>query len=467
MRVSYGTVAAVAELVAIVSAESASVLAGDTETGGQERRLRPWGWHSEAAMVTFSLGGCFAILGMCTCLASLGWSSREYKSPLRLPAAACSVGSFALTSLFFMMGLGWAMEGGTHDTMVAFCFGGSALVVAMCSGLALLSARSESSQMSGGVFAGAIMLFCTSLPAALIGFVGGVGFSASHNPHAAMVMGCLFGVGLLVCLTASLCFAGNYYQSLPPEGESKLESKGDDLELQGAKADDETEPLKPRPVAETVPPPVQQPVQSKEPGPPQEDPPVLQSADIVDESLVNLAGGDEAAEDLAPDTAAVEPAAGDERAATPPPGGKERSSTPPKPVPHGTALRSRLASSCAPVHIQPHCVRPSPQCVRPKISATCVTGPKGNALPLKSCRGTLVPKQETLPLKSCRGSLLKQQAPSAPTPKSNGASTPSKLSKDNANGLHTCVAGVVKPFSNTPQCAPKLSLLKSPGSADP
>mmetsp|Transcript_29515 Transcript_29515/g.68063 ORF Transcript_29515/g.68063 Transcript_29515/m.68063 type:complete len:461 (-) Transcript_29515:231-1613(-) len=460
MRVSYCTAAAaVAQLLATASGEAASFLAGGTEASGQERRLKAWGWHAEAAMVTFSMGGCFAILGICTCLATVGWSSGEYKSPFRWPVAACSVASFSMTFFFFMMGLGWAMEGDAHDTMVAFCVGASALIVTLCSGLALVSSRSASSEMSEPVLAGAGILFCTSLPIAFIGFIGGVGFSASHNPHAAMVMGCMFGIGLIVCLTATLCFAGNYYQSLPPEGEGKLD-KGADLELQGSKGD-EAEPLQP-PTESAAPPPLYQPDPSKVPGPPSVAPPILR-----DQSLASLAGGREVSGNVAPNMVAVEldPATEDHTATSPP--GKEPSSAPSKPVPHGTSLRARLSSSCAPVHIQPQCARLQPQCVRPKISATCVTGAKGNALPLKSCRGTLVPKQESLPLKSCRGSLLKQQPHTSATPKSNGANTPTKLSKDNGNGIHTCVAGVIKPFSKTPQCAPKLSLLNSPGSQEP
>mmetsp|Transcript_44994 Transcript_44994/g.106871 ORF Transcript_44994/g.106871 Transcript_44994/m.106871 type:complete len:492 (+) Transcript_44994:225-1700(+) len=187
------------------------------------RRLRGAAsqWHGKAAMYSFSIGGVAAVIWMCTGLAAAGWNNPQYKSPMAIPAAWCSVVAFAVAVMCFMMALGWVMDGNANDVMLAFCVGGSALIVTMCSGLALLASRSTYSEVSPTVKAIAMGLFAASTPLSGLGLIGGIGFAIHSHPGTIMIISCIAGTGMIVLCVVVLCCVGTYYQNLPLEDEAK------------------------------------------------------------------------------------------------------------------------------------------------------------------------------------------------------------------------------------------------------
>jgi len=177
--------------------------------------------HGQASMVAFSIGGVAAVIWLCTLLAGLGWSNPQYSSPLRVPAFVCSMASFIITFLCFMFAMGWAFAGSPEATMVIFCSGGSSMIVTLCTGLSLLAARSEFSDVSEGVTTISLVLFVLSLPVSVIGCVLGVGLAIQDDPKAIMIVWCIVGTLTIVCCVCVLCAVGTYYQNKPDEEENK------------------------------------------------------------------------------------------------------------------------------------------------------------------------------------------------------------------------------------------------------
>mmetsp|Transcript_32824 Transcript_32824/g.60055 ORF Transcript_32824/g.60055 Transcript_32824/m.60055 type:complete len:491 (-) Transcript_32824:69-1541(-) len=218
-------------LVGMASAHGTATFlqGGVQELDGEERRLIPnadydvnyqKSWHGEAALAAFCVSGCCAVVFMCCGLAALGWSHPEYYSPLRGLAGSCALLSFAVGSLAFMGGMGWAIEGTTVHAMDAFCIGGVALICCLCNGLALLSSQSSFSDVSPGVTGCAGICFVIAFPFTIIGLIGGIGFSISHDPKAVMVVSSAAGVLMVFCCMCVLCMLGEYYKNLPEEDDA-------------------------------------------------------------------------------------------------------------------------------------------------------------------------------------------------------------------------------------------------------
>jgi len=421
-------------------------------------------------MWAFSIGGCAAIVWMCTGLAALGWSNPNYASPMAGPAATCSVICFAIAIVGFMAALGWAMDGNGQETMLAFCIGGSAMVVCMCSGLALLASRSDYSEVSKGVTTCAAILFAIATPLSAMGLIGGLGFAIHTNPMAIMVVWCIAGTGIIVLCVVVLCCVGTYYQNLPteeelkamkkapPAGEAKVEVSAPPppppVATKVMEVKKVVEPVKPTAVADVPPP---QP-QDLEPAPPLEAPKEMDigAGDIPEPVKEPAAGQAEAAMSASPATSAPDgtegAGSGDDaaveienedngvqvedigvaldEAATPNGENNNKADSPDTKVEEPSQVRqpwwkSKCGPSAAGSYKTPGCTRPNlpPGCARPNLPPGCAR-PVSAAVACAPIRTREIREGTVTPIKSCRGNLLPKRA--QPTDESGNASDPVK-----------------------------------------
>jgi len=290
-------------LVGMASAQGTATFlqGGAQELDGEERRLVVNGdytvnyhksWHGEAALASFCVSGCCAIVFCCCGLAALGWSHPDYQSPLKGLAGSCALLSFTVGAFAFMAGMGWAIKGTTVHAMDAFCIGGVALILLLCNGLTLCSASSTYSDVNPAVTGCSAVCFLIALPFTIIGLIGGIGFTISNDPKAVMVVSSAAGCVMIFCCMCILCMCGEYYKNLPDEDESAkklLSAKIEEVSLPAAIEAPITPsvPSKAPEATKSVP---KVPEAVADAPPPMEAPPVLKAVSKADLPTETIAG---------------------------------------------------------------------------------------------------------------------------------------------------------------------------------